>query len=590
MSKREAKEDQFETFDGTKLHYRTWEPLSDDSSKKALIVMHRGHEHSGRLDDLIDGMDCDDFWAFAYDARGHGKSPGPRGYAPDFSYLVKDMDHFVRMISVQHNIPTENIFVVANSVGAVVASTWVHDYAPPIKGMILAAPAFTIKLYIPLALTSLRVLNLVKKKAFISSYVKSKFLTHDVNEQKKYDEDELITPDIAVNILIGLNDNAARVVTDAGAIHVPTLIFSAEKDWIVHTKPQEIFFEGLSSAKKKFVTLPGFYHGVLYEEDRQIAFDECVQFIKECYEGKTESVSLVKADIEGYTQKEYDRLVNYPVSLISAVNYFFQRVSLATIGRLSKGIRVGLKYGFDSGMSLDHVYKNNAVGITPIGKMIDYFYINAIGWRGIRKRKVHMQQALDFVIDEMIADGKPIRIMDIAGGPGRYLTEVAKKCEHHDIKCLVRDYEKANIDEGIKIAESLHCHNVEFKVSDAFNPQTYQDQEFRPNVLIVSGLFELFTSNELVLKAIEGATAILEEGGYILYTGQPWHPQLELIANTLPNRDGAKWIMRRRTQKEMDELFHLHGAEKIDMKIDKWGIFTVSTANFKKNKSNQKAS
>ena len=201
-----------------------------------------------------------------------------------------------------------------------------------------------------------------------------------------------------------------------------------------------------------------------------------------------------------------------------------------------------------------------------------------------------MQQALDHVIEELVAAGKPIRIMDIAAGPGRYLTETAKKCEHHDLKVLVRDYEPANIEEGKQIAKSLHCNNVEFVVSDAFNPQTYQDQEFRPNVLIVSGLFELFPSNEMVLRAIEGATAILEEGGYILYTGQPWHPQLELIANTLPNRDGAKWIMRRRTQQEMDELFQIHGGQKVDMKIDQWGIFTVSTATFSKSGSVKKVS
>ena len=45
--------------------------------------------------------------------------------------------------------------------------------------------------------------------------------------------------------------------------------------------------------------------------------------------------------------------------------------------------------------------------------------------------------------------------------------------------------------------------------------------------------------------------------------------------------------MRRITQKEMDELFHLHGAEKKDMKIDKWGIFTVSVATFSKTKNNK---
>ena len=39
-----------------------------------------------------------------------------------------------------------------------------------------------------------------------------------------------------------------------------------------------------------------------------------------------------------------------------------------------------------------------------------------------------------------------------------------------------------------------------------------------------------------------------------MYTNQPWHPQIEMIARVLPNRDGQPWVMRRRTQAEMDAL------------------------------------
>jgi len=36
--------------------------------------------------------------------------------------------------------------------------------------------------------------------------------------------------------------------------------------------------------------------------------------------------------------------------------------------------------------------------------------------------------------------------------------------------------------------------------------------------------------------------------------------------------------MRRRTQREMDQLVEAAGFKKIDMLIDEWGIFTVSLA------------
>ncbi|MFA6238465.1 MAG: bifunctional alpha/beta hydrolase/class I SAM-dependent methyltransferase [Bacteriovorax sp.] len=583
MNKREEKKSHFSTFDGEKLVYRSWTPSRDSvGEKKALIVIHRGHEHSGRLIELIEGINQPECWAFGYDSRGHGESGGPRGYAPSFSHIVKDLDTFVKFISKEYQIKIENIFIVANSVGAVVASAWVHDYAPNIRGMALAAPAFEIKLYVPLALSGCRLLDAVKHPAYISSYVKSKFLTHDPVEQKKYDEDKLITPQIAVNILVGLHDTSERVVKDAGAIHVPTIVFSAGSDWVVKNGPQKTFFDNLSSKKKEFIVLDGFYHGVLYEKDRQLPFGHIHRFINECFNASVATVDMIAADKQGYTYNEYKTIQAGDVNIFNKINYAIQVLSMKTLGMLSVGIRIGYKYGFDSGISLDHVYKNKARGEMLIGKIIDFFYINAVGWKGIRARRVHMRESLNYCIDELIKEGKPVRIMDIGSGPGRYLLETAKKYEKNDIKVLLRDYSDSNIKEAQEIAKDIGCTNAEFKVADAFDPNTYKEQAFKPNILIVSGLFELFPSNETVLKAVNGATSILEKDGFIVYTGQPWHPQLEMIAHTLPNREGVNWVMRRRTQLEIDQIFAVNGADKLDMKIDQWGIFTVATAKFKK--------
>ena len=63
-----------------------------------------------------------------------------------------------------------------------------------------------------------------------------------------------------------------------------------------------------------------------------------------------------------------------------------------------------------------------------------------------------------------------------------------------------------------------------------------------------------------------------------MYTNQPWHPQVTFIARVLTNRDGQPWIMRRRTQAEMDQLVRAAGFEKLSQQIDPWGIFTVSLA------------
>ena len=57
-------------------------------------------------------------------------------------------------------------------------------------------------------------------------------------------------------------------------------------------------------------------------------------------------------------------------------------------------------------------------------------------------------------------------------------------------------------------------------------------------------------------------------GGFLVYTGQPWHPQLELIARALTtHRNGAAWIMRRRTQQEIDQLVSAAGFRKVAQRI-----------------------
>ena len=79
--------------------------------------------------------------------------------------------------------------------------------------------------------------------------------------------------------------------------------------------------------------------------------------------------------------------------------------------------------------------------------------------------------------------------------------------------------------------------------------------------------------------ALQGFSNSVKSGGYLIYTNQPWHPQLEMIARALSShRQGAAWIMRRRSQAEMDQLVVNTGFKKVREWIDGDGIFSVSLA------------
>ncbi len=103
-----------------------------------------------------------------------------------------------------------------------------------------------------------------------------------------------------------------------------------------------------------------------------------------------------------------------PSPSLKGLSFILQRASLGTLGRLSQGIRIGHATGFDSGESLDYVYENKARGNLILGKVIDHFYINAIGWRGIRQRRVCMNQALRWALKQIRESGTQLYLIYIA--------------------------------------------------------------------------------------------------------------------------------------------------------------------------------
>lgn len=567
----EATEHIMKSWDGTELFYRAWIPR--EPTDKAILLFHRGHEHSGRWQQTVDLLGLENIAVFAWDARGHGRSPGERGAANNFGDVIRDVDAFARHISGRYGIPIEDTIVLAHSLGAIGVAAWVHDYAPPVRAMILATPAFCVKLYVPFAASFLR----MKQKLFgpgrVKSYVNSKLLTRDREQAAQYDADPLIFRQIAVNVLLDLSDTADRLVADAGAIHTPTLMIGAGRDWVVSLKAQREFFDRLSSPLKEMEIYPAAYHAIFHDQDRHLIVSRVREFIRERFTEPMTQPSLLNADQTGYTRDEYERLKSR-----GGIKFAVARAGLRAAGRLSYGIDLGWRNGFDSGLSLDYVYENKPRGSLGVGRLIDKSYLNSIGWRGIRQRKANLKNALRSVIENLHNEGRPVRILDIAAGAGRYVMETVHELPDISTTVSLRDYKQENVDAARALAQEFGLENVTAERGDAFDRDSVAAIAPRATIGIVSGLYELFPRNEPVLNSLRGLAQAIEPGGYLIYTNQPYHPQVEFIARVLRNREGEPWVMRCRTTAEIDELVCVAGFRKMAMEVDQWGMFTVSIA------------
>ncbi|MBS9778250.1 MAG: bifunctional alpha/beta hydrolase/class I SAM-dependent methyltransferase [Gammaproteobacteria bacterium] len=592
------KQKTFTTNDDTELFYRyrspraqktesilnnTDESVSLDNtsaSQKAIVLFHRGHEHSARIMHITDELKLDDAHYFAWDARGHGNSPGERGDSPSITTSVADIDSFIHHICDEYNIDIKNIVVIAQSVSAVLVSTWLHDYAPKICCAVLATPAFSVKLYVPFARQGLKVMQKIRGNFFVNSYVKAHYLTHDKERIESYNNDTLIAKAISVRILLGLYDAGDRIVADAAAITTPIQLLIAGDDKIVHHKPQHDFYNRLGSHVKERHVMQGFYHDVLGEQERHLCIEKMRTFINTQFEKPYPHVDVTQSHHHSFTRQEADE-ISTPLSPRSPRGLYWAmvRAGLRIGGKWSKGLKIGANTGYDSGSTLDYVYQNKPQGSNSIGKAIDKTYLNAIGWRGIRQRKINIGIAINTAMKKLRDDNKPVHVLDIASGHGRYILD-ALTSENKPDSIRLRDYSPINVSAGRTLIEERELNDIaHFDEVDAFNRDNYQNLTPTPTLGIVSGLHELFPNNDLIMNSLHGFADAIESGNYLIYTGQPWHPQLEMIGRCLTShQEGQDWVMRRRTQQEMDQLVEKAGFVKIKQWIDDDGIFTVSLA------------
>jgi SAM-dependent methyltransferase len=146
------------------------------------------------------------------------------------------------------------------------------------------------------------------------------------------------------------------------------------------------------------------------------------------------------------------------------------------------------------------------------------------------------------------------------------------------VRAILRDLAPAGLEEGRRRAAGLGLHNVTFEEGDAFDDGQLAAIQPAPNIVIVSGLYEILPDDGLIRPHFGQVRRILADGGVLVFTAQPRHPQLELIARTLVNREGRPWVMRLRSIETLTDWAREAGFTELSSRTDPWGIFHVITA------------
>jgi SAM-dependent methyltransferase len=217
------------------------------------------------------------------------------------------------------------------------------------------------------------------------------------------------------------------------------------------------------------------------------------------------------------------------------------RILMRTGGRLSDGIRLGYREGFNSGTMVDYVYANKAHGITPLGTYVDRLMLDHPVWRGVRARRELLIGQLRAVIEERPGQ----RLLDVAAGPGSYLFELPKGAAEYYAADIDAD-ERAR---GLARTAAEGRDDIRFVAADAFDPTTWPQPRF--DILVASGFFDLLVDIADVRRLLAAGAAGTEPGAHWVLSVMEGHTDLKLLHDVLVDWDRKPWTAVTRSAEEV---------------------------------------
>lgn len=245
-------------FFGTPLHGAM---LRAPNARAALLIVHGICEHSGRFAAAMQWLVQREIACFAFDQRGHGRSPGPRTDIASFSCFVADLRSIASGIAVAH--PELPLFLWAHSMGSIVALLALAEAGRHVRGVVstgcpLSAYARTAPVLLPAARLAAHVAPLYR----IASLMGPEQLTHDRDVQRAYVSDPLVTRSATLRLIVELGSASRQARAAAAALRSPWLAVHGGEDRIAPPRGSRELIERLGSSDKRLIVYPGLRHEV----------------------------------------------------------------------------------------------------------------------------------------------------------------------------------------------------------------------------------------------------------------------------------------------------------------------------------------
>ena len=263
------------SLDGTKLLAQSW---TTDASIADLILIHGYTEHSGRYQWVAKKFNENGINVHSFDLRGYGQSDGERAYIISFDQYLEDVQSFIKDLEFEGDV-----FMLGHSMGGLIVSRYLIEH-PETKcnGVILSGPGLKVGDDISPFLVKISAVLSALFPKLKTTRLDSQFISRDPKVVDDYDNDPLVYHDGVKSRLGGeMIKSMLEVRNHFREFNFPVLIMHGAADKLADPQGSQWMFDEISSQDKTIDMLPGLYHEILNEPEKEEVIGKMVGWIKE---------------------------------------------------------------------------------------------------------------------------------------------------------------------------------------------------------------------------------------------------------------------------------------------------------------------
>jgi alpha-beta hydrolase superfamily lysophospholipase len=269
------REDWFTGAGETRLFRRSWRP--DSIPRGILVNLHGLGDHSGLYPTLVEHLVPRGWVVHAPDLRGNGRSPGRRGHVVSWGEYREDLRRFIGLVRQEE--PGLALFLMGNSLGALIVLEYASHYPDGLRGAIaLAPPLGSLGIPAPLLVAG-RVLSRIWPGFSMKTGLDLSGLSRDPSAVETVLADPLFHRLGSARLSTEVQAAIDRVHAGAARFPVPLLVLHGSADRMVFPDGSRAFFAEVGQRDKTMHEYPGAYHVLLADLDRERVLADLEQWM-----------------------------------------------------------------------------------------------------------------------------------------------------------------------------------------------------------------------------------------------------------------------------------------------------------------------